>query len=480
MSSLPRKLVFTIVLLSFLITSVALLANFVKGSTYIIFVDGNRVSVEGRYETVADIVDVAGISLRPEDLIFPALGEAANAETAITISHALPVALYIESEPISNNEGGNEERIFYTHQATLEQFLFETGTWPMPGAEVVADGKPLPREELTTTSLPERIDILNQKKITVNDGGTESDFVTFAPTVGEALLGENIRLFLADVVTPSLRTPLPQASEITILRARPVTIKVDGRQEQVRSQANTVTQLMEEMSITMQGLDYTIPDGGSVLHAGDVVEVIRVTEEVTFTDEIIPYDSLSQLTAELELDQRAIIQAGAPGILRWSTVIRYENGIEISRGSAKETVIQAPVNEVLGIGTNIVIRTVDTPGGPLEYWRVVRMRVTAYTAATSGKDPSHPAYGITASGVPAGFGVVAVDPTIVPFRSYVYVPGYGRAFAGDTGGGVKGRFIDLGYNEGEIVAWNGYVDVYYLIPVPPPEQINYFLPSYLP
>ena len=100
--------------------------------------------------------------------------------------------------------------------------------------------------------------------------------------------------------------------------------------------------------------------------------------------------------------------------------------------------------------------------------------------ATSGKDPSHPAYGITASGVPAGYGVVSVDPNVVPFRSYVYVPGYGKGFAGDTGGGVKGRFIDLGYDDGHIEAWNGYVDVYYLTPIPAPDQINYLLPSTLP
>jgi hypothetical protein len=60
------------------------------------------------------------------------------------------------------------------------------------------------------------------------------------------------------------------------------------------------------------------------------------------------------------------------------------------------------------------------------------------------------------------------------------VPGYGKGFAGDTGGGVKGRFIDLGYDEGQIVAWNGYVDVYYLTPVPPADQINYTLPTSLP
>ena len=56
--------------------------------------------------------------------------------------------------------------------------------------------------------------------------------------------------------------------------------------------------------------------------------------------------------------------------------------------------------------------------------------------------------------------------------------GYGVGFAGDTGGGVKGRWIDLGYDEDELQTWNGYADVYYLTPVP--AEINYLLPEVLP
>jgi hypothetical protein len=56
------------------------------------------------------------------------------------------------------------------------------------------------------------------------------------------------------------------------------------------------------------------------------------------------------------------------------------------------------------------------------------------------------------------------------------VPGYGVAFAGDTGGGIKGRFIDLGYDEGALKSWRGTVDVYYLGPPPAAEDIRWVLP----
>ena len=51
--------------------------------------------------------------------------------------------------------------------------------------------------------------------------------------------------------------------------------------------------------------------------------------------------------------------------------------------------------------------------------------------------------GHTASGLPVGNGVVAVDPTVIPLGTRVFVPGYGPAVAADVGSAVKGRIIDL-------------------------------------
>jgi 3D (Asp-Asp-Asp) domain-containing protein len=51
--------------------------------------------------------------------------------------------------------------------------------------------------------------------------------------------------------------------------------------------------------------------------------------------------------------------------------------------------------------------------------------------------------GMTASGLPVGKGVVAVDPKLIPLGTKLFVPGYGRAIAADVGWGVKGRIIDV-------------------------------------
>lgn len=51
--------------------------------------------------------------------------------------------------------------------------------------------------------------------------------------------------------------------------------------------------------------------------------------------------------------------------------------------------------------------------------------------------------GTTASGLPVGVGIIAVDPTVIPLGTRVFVPGYGPAVAADTGSAIKGHIIDL-------------------------------------
>lgn len=63
----------------------------------------------------------------------------------------------------------------------------------------------------------------------------------------------------------------------------------------------------------------------------------------------------------------------------------------------------------------------------------VIMECTAYTHTGSR----------TATGVMPRYGVVAVDPKVIPLGSQLYVVGYGPAIAADTGGLIKGNIIDI-------------------------------------
>lgn len=61
--------------------------------------------------------------------------------------------------------------------------------------------------------------------------------------------------------------------------------------------------------------------------------------------------------------------------------------------------------------------------------------------------------GRTATGMPVGHGVVAVDPSVIPLGTRMYVPGYGNGVAADVGGGIKGNTIDLWMTPSECAAW---------------------------
>jgi 3D (Asp-Asp-Asp) domain-containing protein/peptidoglycan hydrolase CwlO-like protein len=52
-------------------------------------------------------------------------------------------------------------------------------------------------------------------------------------------------------------------------------------------------------------------------------------------------------------------------------------------------------------------------------------------------------HGRTATGAPTGWGVVAVDPSVIPLGTRITIPGYGSGVAADTGSAIQGATIDL-------------------------------------
>ena len=62
--------------------------------------------------------------------------------------------------------------------------------------------------------------------------------------------------------------------------------------------------------------------------------------------------------------------------------------------------------------------------------------------------------GRTSTGVSVGYGVVAVDPNVIPLGTKMTIPGYGEGVAADTGGAVVGARIDLWFpTHAEALAW---------------------------
>jgi len=101
-----------------------------------------------------------------------------------------------------------------------------------------------------------------------------------------------------------------------------------------------------------------------------------------------------------------------------------------------------------------LIRTSD---GVLPFERKLRVFATSYDKNCPGCNE------VTASGLRAGYGVVAVDPKVIALGTKLYIPGYGLAVAGDTGGAIKGNKIDLGFDDVKHGWWSArFVEIYIL------------------
>jgi uncharacterized protein YabE (DUF348 family) len=299
---------------------------------------------------------------------------------------------------------------------------------------------------------------------------------TPAKTVGEALNDAGLQLYLADRITPDLSTPLAPGMKIDVLQSKPINVDVDGRTLRTRTLRGTIGEVLTDLGVTLIGQDYTQPALDAVVEADETVKVVRVREDVLIEQETIPFETVRIADPDMELDTTAE-QEGHNGVRQKRTVVRYENGQEVKRTTDPDfIVLQEPVNKELRYGTNVVIRTLDTPSGPIEYWRKIRAYATSYSAASSGTPKTAKWYGVTATGLPMRKGIVAVDPSVIRLGTKLYVDGYGVGLAGDTGSGVRGRWVDLGYDDDNLQGWWWWVDVYLLTPVP--SDITYILPNW--
>jgi uncharacterized protein YabE (DUF348 family) len=304
---------------------------------------------------------------------------------------------------------------------------------------------------------------------------------TSALNVGQALAEAGITLYAADRLEPPAGTPLNGPLTVQLTPSQPEMVSVDGKSIIIRSSAATVGQALAEAGIPLEGLDTSQPAESQPLPADGTIRIHLVNETVTLTQRSLPFNTTTQLSGNLELDQQTLLQGGVPGLAVARLRVRSEDGVEVSRSLEPESIIRPPQDRIIGYGTHIVIRTAVVDGQTITYWRVLQLYATAYSPCTSAGIPGK-CYTGTSSGKPAGKGIVGmVYSWYLLFGDQpLYIPGYGPATVGDTGGGAPAGnhyWIDLGYNDGDpnIYAWGRWVTVYFLTPVQEPNP-GYILP----
>ena len=308
------------------------------------------------------------------------------------------------------------------------------------------------------------------KEITIKDEDKDIILAAKFSNMEEVLKKGKIELREHDQVLPALDAEIKDGMVVTIKRAHPINLEVDGETKEVMTAYGTIQDVLKEYEVTLGELDRVEPEMEAVISPYDTIKVIRVGEKLVSEKVAIPYQSIIKHNDSLDKGKANVIQKGKNGEKQVEYLVVYENGKEVSKILKEEKVLLAAENEVIEKGT---AQYIATSRGTVRFRNAIKMSSSAYDAgfASTGKNPGDKHYGITRSGTKVRPGVVAVDPKVIPLGTKLYIKSldskwsdYGFAIAEDTGGAIKGNKIDLYFEDAQDVKRYGRrkVEVYVL------------------
>ena len=295
---------------------------------------------------------------------------------------------------------------------------------------------------------------LAQNTYVITDGDQVKVYSTYATNAEEVLVQAGVALDKDDTYTTQ---PGDGVSEITIQRSQTITVNNCGEILTATSYGETLEDLLNRLGVPAHG-EYSVSlPMDTLTYDGMEVTVRHTVEgEEVYTGEI-PFEITYCNDPSLPAGQEQILVPGVVGQMQIRAHVVYVNAAESDRTVLEETVIAQPVNQVVLVGTGTeetidpdapaigdgVIVTAD--GEILTYTKSAQFLTTAYNHTDAGCDMT------TATGTTVRLGTVAVDPTVVPYGTRMFIVSndgkyvYGIATAEDCGGGVKGNHIDLYY-----------------------------------
>ncbi|GIP19591.1 hypothetical protein J40TS1_52330 [Paenibacillus montaniterrae] len=306
-----------------------------------------------------------------------------------------------------------------------------------------------------------------EKSVSVVVNGQETVVTTKQWDLQRLLDEQAITVGPHDQVSASLNAPIKDGDVIEINYAIPVNVVADGKTSKVYTTEKTVQAAIEQLNISIRSQDKIEPPLEAELEANDTIKVVRVETKVTSQEKTVPFSIVKKEDSSLTKGTEKVVQTGKVGVVVEQVEQRYEDGVLVADSVVKETVKAEAVDQVVAIGTakaKSSITTMSNSSGSSETVTVgdytfkasevlSNVTLTAYTAGpeSTGKDVGDKGYGITASGTKVEEGrTIAVDTSVIPMGWWVYIEGVGLRRAEDKGGAIKGKKIDVYFDDVDV------------------------------
>lgn len=294
-----------------------------------------------------------------------------------------------------------------------------------------------------------------KKGVTVVVDGESAYYTTEAETVSEVLEEVDIVLEQGDVVSPLPEELITDGTQIVVRHAIPVTLDCNGEPVELRVIGSTVAD-----ALVAAGLDPSIglhvsPPADARIVAGMTISVTDIFVRIVQEEVALPFTTVEEADSSLAKGASVVVREGVAGKAMRVYEVLMLGDVETGRIVKAEEVIVAPVPRLVRVGTYVAkaptVTAVAAAGSganpklaPPPAGSTIKVTATAYTPWDAGCGGiSVINRKIAAYKIPEGWGIVAVDPTVIKIGTKLYVPGYGYAVAADTGGAIKGSVIDV-------------------------------------
>ncbi|MCS1350560.1 3D domain-containing protein [Mechercharimyces sp. CAU 1602] len=213
----------------------------------------------------------------------------------------------------------------------------------------------------------------------------------------------------------------------------------------VETSVRTVGDLLKEQEVELGKWDQVNHPLEQTITDGMEVSVDRIEKKVKKEVKTIDYKVKKKDDDDLAKGEEKVVRAGKEGKKIYEVSMIYKNGKLVESETGKRLVKEiAAVDKEVTVGTKEIVEVASGSIEGLEYSKVIEGEATGYTATGNR----------TATGTVPKRGTIAVDPSVIPLGTKLYIPGYGYGVAEDTGGAVNGNIIDLFFtSRSEALQW---------------------------